>query len=668
MKEREAPNLAATDTAKVKTVLDAAVKMVEGSDLIGLDLETTGLNPRTAKLRLVQVSNGVETYVLDLWKDVDATPLFEALSQKTVVAHGGDFEWQWIYHNYGVELQDVRDTLLMARLVAAGEMSISCGLGAVAERDLGIKLDKEMQEPTGWAAERLSDRRLNYAAKDAQVLLPLYAKLLGELTHLGLDRVAAIENAALPSVARMKLEGMPVDKGAWDQHAGAVEANLRALERRMLEAEWMPQPEPIRQTWALQGDDCLAMLHAAGLEGVTGTAAKNLKKYEEHEIVRNLLAYRKAKGEERENLKAAVLEHAPDKPAAPPAPWNFGSTEQVKDIIFELTGEDLESTSEVELLKRLDQHEFFSLLLERRKLAKRVSTYGKGWFKEAYDEERARVHPGWRQIGSSTGRFASGEKDVAPNAQNLPNDGPYRSFFVAPAGRVFVDMDYSQIEVRIIAKMLGEKSLLGLFERGADVYRSTAAGLLDIEEEGVTYEQRRLAKALVLGMLYGLSAFGLPQYAFKNYGVKMTPGQAKEYVEAFYTLYPKIKTYHDDTQAELYKEGSIDRRTATGRLRAGITNRNEAINAPIQGLAADGLKAAMALVYRRLRKFNGTAFIIASIHDELLVECDEADGEEVAKIVKEAMLEAMDGIVNAEGDPVPIEVSGGVTKVWTKDS
>jgi DNA polymerase-1 len=466
----------------------------------------------------------------------------------------------------------------------------------------------------------------------------------------------------------MKLEGMPVGKAAWDQHADAVEGNLRALERKMLEAEWMPQPKPIYEPWKLTGDDCKEMLLAAGLEGLTGTTAKDLKPFEDEEIVKRLLAYRKAKGDERQNLKSAVLEHAPDKPSKPAPPWNFGSPDQVKDIVFELTGEDLESTSEVELLKRLDQHEFFSLLLERRKLAKRVSTYGKGWFKEAYDEERARVHPGWRQIGSSTGRFASGEKNVAPNAQNLPNDGPYRSFFVAPAGRVFVDMDYSQIEVRIIAKMLAEKSLLGLFERGADVYRSTAAGLIGIKEERVTKEQRQLAKALVLGMLYGLSAFGLPQYAFKNYGIKMTPGQAKEYVEAFYTLYPKIKTYHEDTQTGLVEYGTIDRRTATGRLRAGITNRNEAINAPVQGLAADGLKAAMALVYRRLRKFNGTAFIIASIHDELLVECDEADGEEVAKIVKEAMLEAMDGIVNAEGDPVPIEVSGGVTKVWTKDS
>ena len=171
----------------------------------------------------------------------------------------------------------------------------------------------------------------------------------------------------------------------------------------------------------------------------------------------------------------------------------------------------------------------------------------------------------------------------------------------------------------------------------------------------------------MLGLLYGLSAVGLPEYAFKNYGVEISPDEAEELIEGFFELYPAIATDHQDVLAELHETGSVDRVTLAGRRRDRITNRNEALNAPIQGSAADGLKLAMSLVYRRLMRFDGTAFIIGTFHDELLVECDEVDAKEVLEIVKTSMLEAMDGLVNAGELNVPIEVTGGITKSWSKD-
>src|SRR3954451_22252575 len=302
-----------------------------------------------------------------------------------------------------------------------------------------------------WAAETLTRQQLDYAALDAQVLLPLQEKLAGELVDEDLVRVAEIENAALPAVARMSLEGMPVDRDAWDAHARQVEEDLRVLVRQMLEAEWLPPRDPVPQQWALQGADCVAMLQAAGLD-VSGATAKDLKDHQEHELVAALLDYRKAKGDKRDALKTHVLDFAPDKPPAPAPPWNFGSTQQVAELVEKILGESLENTSEAELLKYVNEHPFFSILLDYRKLKKRVSTYGTGWFKDSYDAKRGRVYPGWRQVGTSTGRFACSE----PNAQNLPSDGPYRSFFKAPADRTFVNVDYSQIEVRIIAKLLNE--------------------------------------------------------------------------------------------------------------------------------------------------------------------------------------------------------------------
>src|SRR5215208_3519583 len=187
----------------------------------------------------------------------------------------------------------------------------------------------------------------------------------------------------------------------------------------MLEAAWMPPRPPVPQRWKLTGPDCKAMLEASGIVGLTGTTAKELKPYEEHELVKRLLAYRKAKGEERENLKAAVLEHAPEKSPAPALPWNFSSPEQVTEICYEILGFTPASTDEVQLLRYKGRHPFFGKMLEHRRLKKLTGTYGKEWFKKAYDPGTRRVYPGYRQIGTSTGRFASGERGRSPNAQNL---------------------------------------------------------------------------------------------------------------------------------------------------------------------------------------------------------------------------------------------------------
>src|SRR5215207_6197388 len=592
------PSLVPTSTSTSNTILQDVLRMVETSDIVALDLETTGLDPRSSEIRLLQLSNGDETYVIDC-RSLEVRPLVEALRKAAIVAHGAAFDWAFLYEHFGVELENVTDTMLLAQLLAAGDMSAEKGLGPVAKSELGIDLDKT-QQTSDWSLPTLTEQQLDYAALDAQVLLPLHEKLCAAIAEAGLRRVARIENEALPAVARMRLEGMPVEKAAWVAHTAEVEAQLKALERRMLEAEWMPPRPSVPQRWKLTGPDCKAMLEASGIVGLRGTTAKDLKPYKDHEMVKRLLSYRDAKGDERENLKAAVLEHAPEKPPAPAPPWNFGSPPQVQEICHAITGEWFESTDEATLLARKDEHPFFSLLLEHRKLAKRARTYGTNWFKDAYDEDRGRVTPGWWQIGTSTGRFACSE----PNAQNLPNEGPYRSFFVAPKGRVFVDVDYSQIEVRICAKMIEEPSLLALFERGEDIYKITAAKMLDLDEGEVTKKQRNLAKALILGLLYGLSAYGLPTYAFRNYGIKMTPREAGEYVQTFYGLYPKLEEYHESILEELNEQGYVNQRTLTGRRRDNITNRNEAINAPVQGTAADGLKMAMAEVHKRLRKFE----------------------------------------------------------------
>jgi DNA polymerase I-like protein with 3'-5' exonuclease and polymerase domains len=649
-------------TQKTTDTISRAIAAVEAATgVIGLDLETTGLDPRRDAIRLVTMGTREKVYIVDAFRR-DPRPLIEALAAAPVlVAHNASFEYGFVYQKFGIALDNLVDTLLLARLAACGDMSVDCSLEAVVERELDLELDKDMQT-SDWSAKELTRRQLEYAAMDVRVLPPLYVALSEAVSETDQEKIAEIEHGALAATSRMRLEGLPVDKVAWDAYAREVAKERDALYREMLDADWLPERDPIPQTWALQGEDCLAMLRAAGLN-VSGTDAKALKEHTDHLLVAALLAYRKAKGERRERLKAKVLKLAPDKPPLPAPPWNFGSPQQVAELSEKILGFWLRNTNETTLLRYVERHPFFETLLKYRELAKRASTYGPEWFKNAYDEETGRVYPNWHQIGTSTGRFSCS----SPNAQNIPSDGPYRSFFKAPEGRTFVDMDYSQIEVRVYAKILEEEALLEIFENpSADVYRTTAANMLNVSEEEVSDEDRNKAKAIVLGLLYGLSAIGLPAYAFKNYLVVITPEEAEDLIDRFFELYPNIAQDHAGVLDDLQEFGAVDRKTLAGRRRDGITVRNEAINAPIQGSAADGLKLAMAKVYDGLKKFGASAFIVGAFHDELLVECDEDDAGDVQDVVEAAMLEAMEELLNADPPKVRIKVSGGVSPVWTK--
>jgi ribonuclease D len=204
-------------------------------------------------------------------------PLFEALTREdlTVLAHGGDFEWRFVYHHFGIRLDNITDTMLLSRLAFCGDLSEVVGLGDMAESELEISLDKEMQK-ADWTLDPLPRRQLDYAAMDVKVLHPLYDLLVDIIEDTGQERVAKIENDALPAFALMKYVGVPVDKTAWDAYAEENEAKLRDLERSMLDADWMPQRDPVEQAWSLQGADCLAMLRAADLKDVAGTTVKDL--------------------------------------------------------------------------------------------------------------------------------------------------------------------------------------------------------------------------------------------------------------------------------------------------------------------------------------------------------------------------------------------------------
>lgn len=354
--------------------------------------------------------------------------------------------------------------------------------------------------------------------------------------------------------------------------------------------------------------------------------------------------------EERSTLLGKVNELAPEHPGG--GEWNWNSSKQVKEA-FGLIGIKLENTRE-ETLNRYD-HPLARALLEYRRVSKLTSTYGEKLLEKV---EGGRIYPSWHQIGAQTGRMACSK----PNLQQLPP--AVRRHVRAPEGKALIKADYSQIELRIAAKVSGDKRMLEAFSSGEDIHTITASSLTGREE--VTKEERKLAKAINFGLLYGMSPSGLKNYARANYGVEMSAEEAEHYWQSFFETYPGLKSWHDREYRRL-KQNATETRTLTGRRACGIEKLTERLNFPVQGTGADGLKLALALLYERRDEYPGAVPILA-VHDEIVVECDEADAEKASEWLRRAMVDGMERVLNASatnGQRVPVEVESAVGRSWT---
>ena len=357
--------------------------------------------------------------------------------------------------------------------------------------------------------------------------------------------------------------------------------------------------------------------------------------------------------EEKKNRLALELKRlAPDHPEG--KEWNWNSHQQIHKA-FGLLGVDLPNTKE-ETLSCYD-HPLACTLLEYRKTSKVLGTYGPSLLGKV--KEDSRIYASWWQIGAGTGRMACSN----PNLQNLPRAA--RKHVEAPDGRILVKADYSQIELRIAAKISGEERMLAAFTEGQDIHTITARNITG--KERVSTENRKLAKAVNFGLLYGMGPAGLRHYARASHGVEMTNGEAERYWRGFFETYPSLKAWHDREWRTL-KKGSTETRTLTGRRRTGVTKLTERLNSPVQGTGADGLKLALAYLWGRRYECPGAVPILA-VHDEIVVECDEGDAKKVEAWLKKAMMDGMDEVVNglkAEGPSVPIEVEVESSRTWDR--
>ncbi len=325
--------------------------------------------------------------------------------------------------------------------------------------------------------------------------------------------------------------------------------------------------------------------------------------------------------------------------------FNINSPKQLGVVLFE----DLElptfkktksgySTNAEVMEKLRPYHPIIDLILDYRQVAKLNSTYVEGLSKVA--DENGKVHTLFKQTGTATGRLSSAE----PNLQNIPIrtelGRQMRKFFVAKDGYVLVDADYSQIELRLLAAIAKDPVMISAFREGFDIHSITAMQVFGVDEEGVTFELRKRAKAVNFGIVYGMGDYSLSQ----DLGV--TKKEAARYIEGYKNTYKGVDEYLKRTVKEAYDNGYVktilSRRRyipelASGKAMERAFGERVAMNSPIQGSAADIIKLAMINVERALSESGLDARLILQVHDELIVECKEGDAPKAMKILKSEM-------------------------------
>ncbi len=347
--------------------------------------------------------------------------------------------------------------------------------------------------------------------------------------------------------------------------------------------------------------------------------------------------------------------------------FNVNSTQQLGKILFEKlqigagTKKNKESksykTTAEELEKYADKHEIVRCLLRYRKIQKINSTYIEG-FKPLI--KKGRVHTTYSQSNTQTGRLSS----MNPNLQNIPirtaEGKELRKLFTASEGRVLVDADYSQIELRLLAHFSGCKELIQAYCEGQDIHALTASQVFNVQLDEVTSDMRRAAKAVNFGIIYGISAFGLSN----DLGIPSK--QAQSYINKYFETYSDVKSYMNENVEKATKNGYVEtllgRRRVINELRSSNYNvrsfgERAAMNMPLQGSSADIIKIAMINVAKALKKEGLQAKLVLQVHDELVIDCPIEEQDKVSKLLKYEM-------ENAVQLRVPLTVDIGIGKTW----
>ena len=578
--------------------LKKACDELKGEAYLGFDVETTELDPYKGDLRLVQLSDGKNTKVIDLkpFKDrgdlltsAELAPLRDLLAsnKQTKIAHNAKFDCKWVRHHLGAEVGSVYDTYLASILISAGEGERRHGLADVVQFFLGQTLDKT-EQVSNWAAAELTTSQIEYAARDAAIMPEVREKLDDRIALDGLATVLKLENECVMPIAEMELNGFYLDKERWREQLAVV-----------------------TKAQAKFADELQDMLSA-------GVAQASL--FGRAEI-------------------------------------NLDSQAQVTDALVGL-GIPMPSTTRAwELQPLAEKYPPVAKLLEYRAVAKAMSSFGENIL-EFIEPATGRIHADFRQIGAPTGRFSCS----SPNLQQIPHEQEYRRCFTAPEGRSLVIADYSQIELRILADFSEDKSFIQAFESGQDFHAATAAQIFGITEADVSTDQRSFAKRLNFGVVYGLGAsrFAMMTGLTQTQAEDTLRRYFSTYPRMDEWLRVQSKNVLTERSART-RSGRMARMSFDENDRGSIGSAQRyAKNMPIQGTSADILKRALRLLHDDIRETS--AKLVNIVHDEIIVECDAAESEQTVKILESAMLRAGEQFVSRVPIKVDVHTAAEWTK------
>lgn len=613
--------------------LKAVITLLEQTPgALGVDTETTGLDPHCNRVRLISVAAGDLALVVDLdpfrtagsrsvaWELEGAAELRRLLeSARPKVLQNAAFDLNFL-RGEGVILGGfIFDTMIASKIIHNGNSSKN-DLGAIVRRELGFELTKELQK-ANWAGP-VSEDMFRYSAKDAWCLPKLIKPLTETLRksrvgEVSLHEVFKLESSCLRAIASMQWHGFAFDTTAALEVQAALEAKSEGLKLEFLDlldtqlqlkypsepSKWLPrEPDGGYNTRATE----------------TGSIRLGTKKYPGFNP--------RSPQQVTQKLTDVGIILPPNEKGKPSMDQNL--------LAFIRNQYPLVDS----YMRWKDSATLVSHIL---KLVESVGPDG-------------RIHACYRQMGTDTGRLSCAE----PNLQQVPKDQEFRSLFVAEDGNTLIVADFSQIELRVAAELSGEPRMLEAYAAGRDLHTETAALMARVPLEAVTKSQRTSAKVCNFGLLYGAGPSTLRKQSVAQYGIDIDIKEAKRLVAGFREAYPRL--YQWQTEEGEGTTKAVFTRYGRRRFLVGFNDKfTTRINTQVQGTAGDIAKLSIAMLWPELERAGTEARLIAMVHDEVVLEVRESVVETWSSRLKAAMESA--GALVCQSVPIVAEVAHGQT-------
>ena len=579
-----------TDAEQLKKILNPLLGVTKR---IGVDTETTGLDPHLSKIRLIQIAVAKHpVFIIDLAAigKNGLTPINQLLASHCLkIGHNLKFDIMMLA-TAGINLKPPYfDTYLGYKVLTAGLRKTST-LEMVTRKLLKIKLNKSAQ--TSDFSQNLSKEQLQYAANDAAVLLPLHKKLKSKLAKAKLTGTAKTEFDCLNAVARMELNGVLLDLDKW----------------QVLKHDLLQQQAELEQKLQIH-------LNRRDRANIT------------------LLT----------QLSTRV---------------NLSSPKQVV-AAFNRLEIKVKSTNVRELIPLAQDYPVIRWLLEYRSLTTRINTFSVG-LPQFIHPVTERIQGHWWQMGARSGRFSCRE----PNLTNIPRDTQTRQCFTAAPGNVIIKADYSQIELRLIAKASGDRRMTEAYRHGEDLHKLTASFLFDKSIDDINDNERKLGKIVNFGLIYGMGVAKFCLTTAKKHNIYLSKPQASQFRQKFFFLYQGVAAYHQQIRQQWQAGGTKVSYSLDGRRRVwGRSTKptlNELLNHPIQGTNATIIKRAIALLDSALLSKVPQIKLILVVHDEIVLEVPQELADKTARCLFDCAVKAAQPIL----DQIPVEVDVKILNSW----